>query len=96
MSTEVETSIEVTLLEALDFNVACSHSQHESRPEAHSGDAEFDAHYTAPCGLSTDMFLCAKFVAQVPSVDLWRCRVCHGVHEAAEVTWSFKPLNEPT
>lgn len=51
--TDSDTAVDLSVLESLDFDVPCGHSQHEERDFTHDGPAEFIAvsYHSCPAAL---------------------------------------------
>lgn len=93
MTTDVETSLEIQLLEDLDFEPACASPLHDTSKEAHDdGPAKFIFSFVTPCGNSGAIPVCAKFALQAPLVASWWCGACRTPHPGEEVEFTVEPL----
>lgn len=91
--TDVETSLDVTLLEDLDFEPACAHFNHDADKSSHDdGQAKFVFHFKAKCGSQGHQPVCARYAEAARGTRSWWCRVCDAEHFADEVEFWIEPL----
>jgi hypothetical protein len=88
---DVDTTLDLSVLEDLDFPVPCGHSTHGNDPELHDdGDAVVVAHYICPSGVTRHYPVCQRFT-RVTSIVRWVC-ACGVTHHPTAVEWTFTPL----
>jgi ferredoxin len=78
MSTQTDTNLDLLVgpIEA----PPCTHSQHDSDPEFHSGEATHYVKFSCPgCGSSSLDPRCVRFVAHLASGGSLRCRGCETI-----------------
>lgn len=94
MSTAVETNLDLTFLEDLDFEIRCAHSHHEENKISHdSGAAKFIFHFEAPCGSANSQPVCGLYGKLASRAASWRCLSCTQIHMADEVKTWLEPID---
>lgn len=59
---DAETSLDLSVLEALEFDEECTHPQHNTSPDMHRGKGEWWMQLTCPtCGYNPERLVCARY-----------------------------------
>jgi hypothetical protein len=91
---DVDTRLDLTVLEELDFPIECSHPQHGLYSACHDdGPAKWFYTYKAPCGYSCVRTVCDKFGRYAPTALDWHCLGCHHYHLGTDVEITVVPLS---
>lgn len=99
---EADTSLEVSALEELDFEIPCGHGSHDTNRGNHSaGNAEFVALVTHSCSARPDLHgsqypCCAGWAAKVTAQQdqWWTCPACRDTLPGSEMVVILGPLNK--
>lgn len=99
MSLDTTLDLDIEVLESLDFEIPCDHSQHDDSP-FHGGPAEYVAKVTHECPVrswanGTTYVCCAEWARKVNShQDLpWCCPYCRITTAGRDMVIILGPLD---
>ena len=95
------TEISTVVLEDLDFEIPCAHSEHDKSGSHHAGNAEYVAMVTHECPARATIRgevypCCARWAAKVSAHQdkLWTCPVCQDTMLGCDMVVIVGPLNK--